>query len=431
MMKLRVLSSFCFCLFISGPALAQKRFELGGFLEGSAQVYPSAPNSSDAHAAGSGRFQLWSRAKLSSRISWRGRVDFRIDTHLDADRNSWADLSQRGLRQPAGALSEFYLDLKLGRLDLRAGKQEIRWGRADGFNPTDNLVPYDYLDTFSDERIPAPAVKADAYLARAHFEAVWLPYYTPTRLPLLGQRWFPRLPAAVQAPSAPGAPPSAIELSYRDAGGTFPARTLGNGQWGLRWNQIIPRAEFSISYFDGFDDLPFFRGSLPPGPPFLVSLKREYYRLRAIGADFASELGAFGIRGETAWFDQTDPQNRDHLIFIAGIDRSFGDWFAIAQFAGQHLSRPLDASVVFPDLGLRSTLICRLERTLGPSRSFEIKGALRLRDGDFYLQPLYSVAMSNNWRLKVGATLFGGPRDGYLGQFRDNSRLNLQLRYTF
>jgi hypothetical protein len=132
-----------------------------------------------------------------------------------------------------------------------------------------------------------------------------------------------------------------------------------------------------------------------------------------------------------AYFDQTDPANLDRLLFVVGLDRSWGDWFAIVQYAGQKVSGPVPNEPVFPDLGLRSTMLWRIERTLGPSGSFEVKGALRLRDGDFLIQPFYSIALANKWRLRIGATLFGGPEDGYLGQFRDNSHLILQPRYSF
>jgi len=101
------------------------------------------------------------------------------------------------------------------------------------------------------------------------------------------------------------------------------------------------------------------------------------------------------------------------------------------QYAGQRVSGRIQNAAIFPDLGLRSTMIYRIERTLGPSRSIEIKGALRLRDGDFFVQPLYNMALSNRWRLKIGATVFAGALDSYLGQFHDNSHLNLQLIYTF
>ena len=160
-------------------ASAQNAWEHGGYLDAAFEGYPRTPGPSDTHAIGTGRFQLWTRGGAGSRFSWRGAFDLRLDTHGDVDRRRWFDFGERGLRQPAGAVRELYADLKLGRVDLRLGKQEIRWGRADGFNPTDNLVPYDYLNTFADERIPVAACKADYYVRGARFEAVWLPLFTP------------------------------------------------------------------------------------------------------------------------------------------------------------------------------------------------------------------------------------------------------------
>jgi hypothetical protein len=418
-------------------AFSQKRFEAGGFLQAGAQFFARRPNPADTYAIGSTRLQLWSRTSLTRYLSLRGTCDLQIDTHHDIDRDRWSDVSQRGLRIPAGALNELFADVKLGHFDLRVGRQAIRWGRADGFNPTDNLVPYDYLDTFADARLPVNAVKADTYFGGTRVEFAWVPTYTPTRLPLLGQRWFSTLPATAEVPLVPGGPQVTAELQYRDIGGHLPATTLRNSQWGARWNQIVPGAEFSVSFFDGYDDIAFLRpipgplSLLPPRPTMQVDLAREYYRVRVAGTDFASQFGPFGIRGEAAYFDQTDPANKDHLLYVVGLDRTWGDWFVIVQYADLYVPGRLVGPILFPDLALRSTVIGRVERTLGPSRSFEIKGALRLRDGDFVLQPSYSVALTNRWRLKLAGTAFGGPKDGYLGQFRDNANVSTELRYSF
>jgi hypothetical protein len=415
-------------LILSPAAYSQNSWEYGGFLQESAQVYAETPNPSDAYSEAHTHFQFRTRARITKSLSWRGTFDFQLDTHKNVDRGRWTDLEQRGIRKPAGAVSEFYLDAKLPHLDLRLGKQQIRWGRADGFNPTDNVIPYDFLDTFSDERLAVTALKADAYFGRANIEGVWVPFYTPTRLPILGQRWFPRLPESAQG----------FDLSYRDQPSRFPARTFGNGQWGVRYNQVVSRGEFSFSYYDGFDDIPYFRASIsslsflpPERPRASVSLNREYHRVHVAGFDFASDLGPIGIRGEAAYFDQTDPSNLDHVLYVVGVDKTWGDWFAILQYAGQKVNGSLSGQSVFPDLGLRSTMIYRIERTLSPSRSIELKGALRLRDGDFFLQPMYSVALSNNWRLKLGATILAGPRDTFFGQYRDSSHVSLQLRYSY
>ena len=410
---------------------AQRNWEFGGFVETAGQFYARKPNPPDAFAIGAVRAQVWSRVQFSNTLTWRGAYDIRLDTHHDVDRTNWLDVSQRGLQQPAGAVTECYLEFRFGRLDLRAGNQQIRWGRADGFHPTDNLIPYDYLDTFADQRLPVTALKADVYVAGARFEAAWIPFFAPTRLPLLGQRWFPGSAAAAGAIDP-------ADIVFRDGARTLPARTFGNGQWAVRWNQIVPRAEFSFSYFDGFDDLPYFSVGevqvpepLPAGPIVQVPLDRRHYRTRVAGADFASELGPFGIRGETAYFDSTDPANRDHLAYVIGLDRSWGDWFAVVQYADRRVSSPVPETAVFPDLAFRTTLMFRIEKTMGPSNSFEIKGAVRLRDGDAVVQPQYSFALSGNWRLKIGAAIFAGPHDSYFGQFRDNANFTLSLRYSF
>jgi hypothetical protein len=417
---------FVLCLLSSSSAFSQEPYECRGFLQESARAFARKPNPSDTYTEAATHSQFWCRAGFKKNYSFRGTFDFRFDTHNNVDRRRWLDVDQRGIRRPAGAVSELYLDARLGRMDLRVGRQQIRWGRADGFNPTDNAVPYDYLDSLADERLAVPALKADVYFDRTSLEGVWVPFYTPTRLPILGQRWFPHLPREAQG----------FDLVYRDLGGPFPAATLGNGQWGLRYNQILSRGEFSFSYFDGFDDIPFFRSeaALLPGsarPTALISLRREYYRVRVAGLDFASGIGPIGIRGEAAYFDQSDPDNLDHVLYIVGVDKAWGEWFAVLQYAGQKANGRFAGQAVFPDLGLRSTLICRIERTMGPSRSLEIKGALSLHDGDLFLQPVYTVTLSNRWRLKVGAIVFAGEKDGYLGQFRDNSHINLELKYAF
>jgi hypothetical protein len=426
-------------LFTVRPVVfAQNSWEHGGFLRESGRIYARTPNPGDAYAEGQAHFQVWGRAPIRKNLSVRGVFDLRMDTHRNVDRSQGLDWGERGLRQPAGSVSEFYLDAKVGHLDLRLGKQRIRWGRADGLNPADNIIPYDYLETFDDQRLAVPALKADIYFSRANIELVWLPYFMPTRLPLLGQRWFPQLPSSAPVSPAAGTEPVVTHLFYRDLSGPLPARTFGNGQWGVRWNQVLPKGEFSFSYFDGFDDLPFFRSALTPSfdtvsvhPQALVSFRREYYRVHVAGADFASGIGPVGIRGEAAYFDQTDPLNFDHLLFVIGVDKNWGDWSIIAQYAGQKVNDRFANAAIFPDLGVRSTLICRVERTLGSSRSFEMKGALRLLDGDFFVQPLYSMVLSNSWRVKLGATIFAGSRFGYLGQFRDSSHLNLQLIYSW
>ena len=47
-------------------------------------------------------------------------------------------------------IREAYLNLNLGKFDFRVGEQIVLWGRADGFNPTNNVTPQDFC-VFSPE----------------------------------------------------------------------------------------------------------------------------------------------------------------------------------------------------------------------------------------------------------------------------------------
>jgi hypothetical protein len=422
----------------AGPSAGdvQETWSHPGFVEARGWSYEGRPNPSDVRALGDLHGEVGVRRSIRSWLSLLGRWDFRLDTDREVNRHRWFDLDQRGLRQPAGALGELYLDLALKHVDVRVGTQEVHWGRADGINPTDNVDPYDYSYPFSLHRLAVPAVRAQTDFGRTGLEAVWVPFFTPARLPLLGKRWYPRLPDTVLAPLGPAGQEVPVDVTYREGTRTFPARTLANGQWGVRWNQLVPRGEFSVSFVDAFNDVGYLSPTtrLDPGAPvprLVVALDRHYFRMRVVGFDFASELGPVGIRGEMAFVDETDPNDLDRLAYVVGLDRRWGDWFLIAQYADRIGGRPPAGTPVFPNLGLRSTLLSRIERTIDPSQSLELRTALGLRDRDFLMQLSYSLAITDAWKLTLAGALVGGSRTGYLGQYRGNDNLSVQLRRSF
>jgi hypothetical protein len=423
----------------SRTALAQqeeKAWKYPGSLELTGRLYGDRPHPADTRALLDLRGQIGIQGPIRRWLSVHGRWDLRADTHTDVDEGRWLDVDQRGLRPAAGTLDELYLDLELRHVDVRLGTQEIRWGRADGFNPTDNINPIDYADPFSPRRLGVPAIRVDADFGRTGVQGVWVPFFAPTRLPLLGKRWFPALPRTALAPLGPSGEEIPVDVTYREGTRVFPARTLGNGQWGVRWNQLLPRGEFSLSYLYAFNDIGFYRTATGvelggPAPELVLVLNREYHRVGILGFDFASELGPVGIRGEMALRNETDPDNLDRFVYIVGLDRRWKDWLLVVQYTDRAGGDTAGSTPVFPDLGLRSTLLSHIERTLGPTQSLELRSAFRLRDGDFLLQLRYSRALTDRWRLELGGALFGGPRAGYLGQYRGNDDLTFRLRYAF
>src|SRR6202011_3654885 len=72
-------------------------------------------------------------------------------------------------------------------------------------------------------------------------DLVWQPWFTPSRTPLLDQRWT-ALPA------------EAAGVSIVDAGARYP----GGWQYGARWSHIGSGYEYSLCFLDGYQNLPSF-----------------------------------------------------------------------------------------------------------------------------------------------------------------------------
>lgn len=91
-------------------------------------------------------------------------------------------------------LRELYLDLYFNNFDLRIGKQQIVWGKADGAFITDLVSPLNLteflLPDFDEIRIGVNAVKFDYYLGNNTFEIIWLPNFTPAEKPGDGSIWY-------------------------------------------------------------------------------------------------------------------------------------------------------------------------------------------------------------------------------------------------
>ncbi|HET9870499.1 MAG TPA: DUF1302 family protein, partial [bacterium] len=225
-------------------------------------------------------------------------------------------------------LVEGYVAFHLGPLDARVGKISVPWGRADGVNPTDNLTPHDYtlqLPFDEDLREGLAALKLDYYLDEEMDLTVFTtPFFEPTKFPI---------------------PPSGNGTSYRV---TLPGQTLRNEELGLKLNKTGGDWDWSASYFHGFRTLPGLWLVSESAGATVVGV--GYDRVDVWGADFAHNLGPFGVRGEAAYGSpEKDPEGPPALVgpyFMAvlGVDRSFDQELNVnLQVIGRFQAAPLAA----------------------------------------------------------------------------------------
>ena len=163
-------------------------------------------------------------------------ADFRANSH-DQVEDEWRfDVDDRSVLRPRIALRRLSATFTTGGFTLDLGKQFIRWGRADVIYPTDRFAPRDYLNVLDADVLPVIAARPSLQVGNETFEAIATLQPTPSRLPLINQRWAP-LPEPVRAlPVVDGGSDLPDRGQYRCEMAAYRAAT-GDCRRVLRWNQ--------------------------------------------------------------------------------------------------------------------------------------------------------------------------------------------------
>src|SRR2546428_10717311 len=211
-----------------------------GFLETQSTFYPQEAPNDRAHTVGESLFRYEGFFSPSSSVQLAGALDFRIDTHRQVGRDFQLSWQDREIRRPLGEIRRLSATYHNGPLTFEIGKHFIRWGKTDIVTPTDRFAPRDYLTVVDNDFLAVTAARLSFENGENTVEAVFSPAFTPSRIPLLNQRWA----------HSPNLPPG---VAIHDAGAVFP----GGPQSGLRWNHA-GGIEYELSFYEGFNHLPSF-----------------------------------------------------------------------------------------------------------------------------------------------------------------------------
>ncbi|MGQ9780206.1 MAG: hypothetical protein ACUVRM_10095 [Bacillota bacterium] len=314
-------------------------------------------------------------------------------------------------------LREAFLDLYLKDTDLRLGRQRIAWGTADGLNPTDNLNPIDYTRPFAeDNRLEVFGLRARHYRGDWTADLVWLPLFVPAPQPEPGSRW---------------AVPVSLPQGFSVGEARLPEQKLSNSEFALKLGRTGGKMDFSVSYFDGWDDLP----SLHPDLETMQIIP-IYHRLRVLGADFATTSGKWGFRGEAAYFltedeERTDPAVKNpYFQAVLGFDYMPSDKY---YFNGQVVLEHVLESAGLPegDEGTTCGLMLTAEYKPRSELTWRIDGVYNLTDEDYLLRPRLSYSPADGVTLAAGLFLFGGPAGTRFGDFAEKDYFYAEVEMAF
>jgi hypothetical protein len=413
-------------ILVQGPQIAwAQTLSHRGFLEGRGTLFPQEAPNDPTHVVADfiGREELF--VKPTTWLQFAGGIDVRANSH-DQVEDSWrVDFGDRGIQRPRLSVRRAAAIITRGGLTVDVGKQFIRWGKADILNPTDRFAPRDFLNVIDAEFLAVTGVRG-TFQAGMHdaFEVVWLPRFTPSRIPLLDQRWAP-------VPELP--------VFLVDAGSVFP----GDSQIGFRWGRNGTPVEWSISYFNGFNHLPNIlaqpgrdvtvTGPDVPTGSFVpqVDILRVYPTLRSYGGDVAMPTSWFTVKGEVGYFTTTTAATDEYVLFVVQLERQTGEWVLVGGYAGEVVTANRATLAFAPDRGLTKSVIGRASYTIDPNRSLAFETAIRQTLSGAYFKAEYSQAYGQHWRATASGALIRGEPDDFLGQYRLNSYGSIVLRYSF
>ncbi len=353
----------------------------------------------------------------------KGKVAFKVNPYI----YQYPDLPMEF------KLREAYLDIYFNTVDLRIGKQQIIWGKADGVFITDIVSPKDLseflLRDFDEIRMGVTALKADYYVGDNTFEFVWLPTFTPTVFPPEGSIWRPRRAFPI--------PP---KFDYSRSRVT---PSLENSEVFGKFSALTSLVDLELMAGYAWDDDPTMHAvkQIDPATHRLVGLTvyPEYHRLTIGGGSFSTTIGPFVLRGEGAYyngkyFNSNDPRlpesvvEKNYLHYLLGLDYTLWDIHLSGQFIQQRILDYDDYIVQDENTNMGTFLASRdfLNETL----NLQLFVYYGFNNNDALIRPKLTYDLADGFEVLVGANIFTGT-DGWFGQYNDNDMVYTKLKYSF
>ena len=337
-------------------------------------------------------------------------------------------------------IREAYVNTYMGNFDLRLGQQIVMWGRADGFNPTNNITPQNMLVRSSDEddrRMGNLLFRGSYSFNPFTLELIWVPRYRASELPI---SLFP-FPAFVTF-----------------GGMDDPGSELKNSSIAIKLDLGLSSVDGSISYFRGYMPLP----GIYPDSIYVdegglnATIVSRPYQMQVLGGDFSTTLGSFGLRGEIAYRRPVDDYTLDinvhvpnpDLQCVLGVDKTIGDFTVILQYIGRYV---MDFEE-FKGTGLPTDQLYINNRMI-VSQLNEMSHALFMRPSMTFLhetldieflayhdvtteeslfRPVVTYDIADALSVKIGADLYAGPENTLFGNIEEAlSSGFMELRVSF
>lgn len=330
-------------------------------------------------------------------------------------------------------LREAYLDLYFDNFDMRIGKQQIIWGKAEGVFITDVISPKDLreflLPDFDEIRTGVTSLKLNYHSGMHTFEGVWVPTFTPTQMPDAESIWYPEM-------SFPINPVWDYSTSQK-------ALTLDNSELFLRYSLMASAFDLELVGGSFFYDDPSLHMSRQINPSTMqltgLTVRPDYHRVEMGGGSFSIPLGDLVVRGEGAYYQgrnfQTSSINsmdatieKDYLHYMAGIDYTLAGVKLSAQLIQENILEYEDG-ILNDEIETTMTFLAKKD-FFREKLWVELFAYVGFNNEDALVRPKVSYAFADGFDLQLGANVFTGTQ-GRFGQYDNNDMVYFKAKYSF
>lgn len=322
--------------------------------------------------------------------------------------------------------------------DITLGRMDLRFGRASFVNPTDFFDPRDYRDVLMsrDRRLPTDALHAVAYGEQTQYSLTVSPRQTRSLMPHTDSRWFFDLPAQFSPDGSTIVPLRYAWRDYDDGKTDF-----SDLQYLLRFERTLNQVSYSISYFRGIDNVPVFELSdpQPVGDGALIVLDQIHPDKTAVGFDLEVSLDPWILRLEAAHTKLTAPgrDNDRYQHYVIGVDARFntGLFGKKTYVAIEYSKQYSDAINRYGREDIRhlfkNTLFAKLDIDLNSYHVLSLQGIYDTQDRQSVAMLAWQYLYSDKITIELSADLIHGRPETFFGQYEDNNRIGLNVRYVF
>ncbi|HCL00751.1 MAG TPA: hypothetical protein DHW42_11685 [Candidatus Marinimicrobia bacterium] len=346
-------------------------------------------------------------------------------------------------------LRELYLDIYSSWIDFRIGKQQVVWGKADGYFINDIVNPLDLsyflLQDFDDIRMATTMLNTKLHHGNHSLEILMIPEFKPMKMALTGDWAFQRpdsfnitVPAGEQFVTIP------IPMNYQED--ILSQNSLRRMEYGFKFNTFLLGTDISLIYLKVREDKPVIEKQLvynAIGLPSQMNLKPTHPWINFYGMNFSRPVGTFVFRGEggyypNRYFDTQDMTKiydgllvkKPFLQGMIGVDYQLTGEIDIGVQAIRERILDYDNNLMDDELNSIGSLMLRgrfANETILP-----LWLTLYNITSESYLSRIaVDWKYSDSFTITTGFDILGGGSDTIFGQFDRNDNVYLKIVYDF